>query len=337
MRPVRVVVALVCLAGVLSACGARGDKHDVVAYFEDAGDLVRGGRVQVNDVEVGSVEDIDLVLQEGRMLARVGLSIDDGVSFPAANLGAVVRQTSLLGEQFVQLVVDQAASGASIGEEPVVIPVERTARRVDVETFLSDLSGFIGRGGLEDLNKFTTAQALILEDRGQRFGQVIDELSRFTEVLAGRRLDVGAAIDHLAAASGTVADNRATLDSFLDSLDEANVLLADQGDRLGALFRGLGRFGSVNARFLADHEEAINRQIRALRPIFRGVAGAQAELRSDLEQLNTFFRLFPKSLGGGPGGRGFGDYVQADAILCEKLSDCHTRGEKGDVPGQGSR
>ena len=39
---------------------------------------------------------------------------------------------------------------------------------------------------------------------------------------------------------------------------------------------------------------------------------------------------------GGPGGTGKGDYIQADAVLCEVLSRCNTSGEKGNVPGQGS-
>jgi hypothetical protein len=41
-------------------------------------------------------------------------------------------------------------------------------------------------------------------------------------------------------------------------------------------------------------------------------------------------------MGGGPGGTGKGDYIQAEAVLCEALSACNTKGEKGDVPGEGT-
>lgn len=331
-------IGLVLIAGVASfglwGCGGTGDP-DVVAYFRDVGDLVPGATVQIADVEVGSVRGIDLVTRDGSMLAEVTLEIADEHDVPAEGLAAVVRQTSLLGEQFVEL-LPVAGDGPVIGAAIVTIPVERTERRVDVETFLADLSGFIGQGGLEDLNRFTHAQALILEDRGARFGETLTELERFTSVLADRRLDIGAAIDELGSAAATIAANRATLDSFLDSLRDANSLLAGEGDRLGALFRSLRRFGDVNARFLARHESAISRQFVALRPIFAGLAGAQGELRRDISQLRTFFELFPKSMGGGPGDRGRGDYTQADAVLCESFDACHTNGERGDVPGQGS-
>ena len=337
MKPLRILLALVFVLAAAPSCGFGASEKEaaLVGYFGDVGDLVDGATVQVADVEIGSVTSIDLDSIDGRMTAKVTMSVDPDRQISATDLSAVIRQTSLLGEQFVELLPD--GTGAPfVGEAPVTIPLERTERRVDVETFLGDLSGFIGGGGLEDLNRFTHAQAVILENRGKRFGQVIDELEQFTGVLARRRGDLESAITDLAGASGTIVQNQETLDRFLDSLDEANVLLADQGDEMRVLFRSLSRFGRVNARFLSKHERAIDRQFRALRPIFSGVAGAQGELRRDISGLRTFFELFPKSVGGGPGDNGKGDYIQADAVVCELLSRCQTRGEKGDVPGQGS-
>ena len=336
-RHLRTLVAVIAMALVASSCGWGAADPDtaLVGHFADVGDLVDGATVQVADVEIGSVTDIELVTNDGQMTAKVTMSVNPDERIPATDLTAVIRQTSLLGEQFVEL-IPNGTGAPYVGEQPVTISLEQTDRRVDVETFLGDLSGFIGGGGLEDLNRFTHAQALILENRGKRFGEVIDELEQFTGVLAARRGDLESAIDDLASASGTIVQNQQTLDDFLDSLDEANVLLADQGDEMRNLFTSLSRFGRVNARFLAKHEKAIDRQFQALRPIFAGVAGAQGELRSDIEGLRLFLDLFPRSVGGGPGDDGKGDHVQAEAVLCEVLAQCNTSGEQGDVPGQGS-
>lgn len=336
MKAFRVLTVAVVAALIGAGCspGSGGDA-EVVGYFVDAGDLVPGATVQVSDVEIGSVTDIELVMQDRQMVAKVTMSVPADERISANGLTAVIRQTSLLGEQFVDL--ESEGTGAPyVGEAPVTIPVSQTDRRVDVETVLEDVSGFIGAGGLEDLNRFTHAQALILENKGDEFGQVIDELEKFTRVLANRHLDVGQAIDSLSDASATLASNKQTLDDFLDSLEDANALLADEGDRFGDLFVALQRFGRVNSRFLAKHEDNIDRNFRNLRPIFRAIASADGELRTDISQLKTFLQLFPKSMGGGPGGTGKGDYIQADAVLCEVLSRCNTSGEKGNVPGQGS-
>ncbi len=335
MRRIGVLLAIASLVG--SGCGLVGgsEGHQVVAYFEDVGDLVDRATVQVNDVEIGQVTGIDLVLDDGEMVARVTMSVDEEERISTEGLTALIRQTSLLGEQFVEL-LPASDEPPYLGSQEFVIDVSDTDRRVSIETFLGDLSAFVGGAGLEDLNQFTHAQALILEDRGRRFGESIHELELFTRVLSARRFDIADAIDSLANAGETFVSNQATLDRFLDSLDEANVLLADQGDELRRLFSSLRRFGTVSSRFLARHEEAIDRQFMALRPVFRALASAEGELRVDIQRLATFFELFPKSLGGGGGGNGKGDYVQADAILCEILSRCHTEGEKGDVKGEGS-
>ncbi len=333
----RTIVLLLGALLVTTSCALVGpvDGRKIVAYFEDVGDLVDRATVQIQDTKVGLISDIELVFQDGQMLARVELSIEDGVEVPTEGLTAIIRQTSLLGEQFVEL-VPATAEPPFLSEEGATIPVTSTDRRVDIETFLADVAGLIGGGGLEDLNRFTHAQALILQGRGERFGRTLVELERFTRTLANRQGDIGRAIDSLASAGSTLASNRATLDSFLDSLESANALLAEQGDRLGPLFGALDRFGEVNARFLTRHQSAINRQFKALAPILRSLAANQGTLRADLKKLTTFFALFPKSFGGGPNSRGEGDYIQADAILCEVLSQCNTNGEKGDVPGEGS-
>ena len=334
MRCLRLLVtaALVC---VLSAACANEDAPKVVAYFSDVGDLVKAGNVQINDVEIGTITDLQYELRDGKMVARVEMRLDPDLKIPAQGLTAVVRQTSLLGEQFVEL-VPFGTGPPFVNARGTTVPLSATQKRVDVETFLGDLSAFIGSGTIEDLNRFTHAQALILQGRADELGDVIDELDTFTGLLANRREDVAAVIERLASASQNLASNQKTIDRFFDSLEKANVLLADQGDELGRLFRALHRFGKVNAAFLAEHEGAINRQFRSLRPILEGLAGARHEVGNDITKLKTFFDLFPRSLGGGPGDTGFGDYVQADAVLCEHMYLCNVRGEKGDVPGQGS-
>ncbi len=334
----RLLIATLGAALVTSSCGGLVGPvagNELVAYFSDVGDLVERGTVQIQDVKVGLVTDISLVLQDGDMVARVEMTIEDQIDVPIEGLQAIARQTSLLGEQFIEL-LPSTEGPPFLDESGATIPLSMTQKRVDVETFLADVAGLIGGGGLEDLNRFTHAQALILQGRGERFGDTLEELEKFTGVLADRRNDIAAAIDSLGSASQTLDANESTLNSFLDSLETANALLAEQGDRLGPLFSSLNRFGEVNARFLTQHQSAINRQFVALEPILRALASNEGVLRSDLRKLTKFFALFPKSFGGGPGSDGQGDYIQADAVLCEILANCNTNGEQGDVPGEGS-
>ena len=323
---------------MLASCGEGTEEEQVqvVAYFEDVGDLVDRASVQVSDVEIGEVNAIELVNDDGELAARVTMTLDEGTTVSREGLQAVVRQTSLLGEQFIELLPEPEGGPPFLEPGVTEISSAQTSKRVDIETFLGDLAGFVGEGGLEDLNRLTHAQALILQDRGERFGQTLAELDTFTGVLSGRRVDIEAAIDHLASAGQELASNKQTLDSFLDSLESANVLLAKQGNKLGKLFRSLEEFGRYNSKFLARNQNAIGRQFQALHPILDDLAGAEDALRADIHQLRVFFELFPKSFGTGPGADGAGDYTQVEAVVCETLANCNSQGEKGDVPGEGS-
>src|SRR5688572_11442467 len=118
----RIGVLLTSAAVVLSgvACNGGSDKPDVVAFFQNVGDLVPKAEVQVNDVRVGSVTNIQAVRRGSEMVARVELDVDDAMEIPSDGLKAVVRQTSLLGEQFIQL-VPMSEAGPYVGDVPVTI------------------------------------------------------------------------------------------------------------------------------------------------------------------------------------------------------------------------
>ena len=67
--------------------------------FEDSSDLVVNHSVQVADVRVGSISGIELTED---FHALVTMDLRDGLELPADSV-AVLRQTSLLGEKFVEI------------------------------------------------------------------------------------------------------------------------------------------------------------------------------------------------------------------------------------------
>ena len=83
------------------------------AVFGDVGDLANGAQVQMADVPVGSVSSIGL---DGDK-AKVSLTFDQGVRIPA-DVSAAIARTTILGDQFVQLVVPKDEEGAGAAHAP---------------------------------------------------------------------------------------------------------------------------------------------------------------------------------------------------------------------------
>src|SRR5687768_14786731 len=89
---------LVLVLFVLTGCEATTPSYTVTAEFADVLDLVPKAAVKVNDVTVGSVEEIRL----SGFVAVVRMSLSQQVDLPD-NATASIRQSSLLGEKFVAL------------------------------------------------------------------------------------------------------------------------------------------------------------------------------------------------------------------------------------------
>ena len=112
-----------------------GDVYRVTAEFTDVLDLVPQSSVKVNQVTVGTVEKIELNGWDARVTVRLPRTVR-----LTDNAVAELKQTSLLGEKYVQLgaPTDVAPIGnLSNGDN---IPLARTGGNTEVEEVLSALA-----------------------------------------------------------------------------------------------------------------------------------------------------------------------------------------------------
>src|SRR5688572_2877693 len=146
-----------CLASIAStSCAALGvtgacEGTEVIASFEQVGDLVEAANVQSSDVKIGSITDIEL--DKSNWEARVTMCLDEEEKI-SADLEAVVRTTSLLGEKFIDL--RPVSGGAPYLEDGDIIGIDQTSKATELEDVFARLATILGTGNLEDINKFTT-------------------------------------------------------------------------------------------------------------------------------------------------------------------------------------
>ena len=133
----------------------RGDIFRVTAEFADVLDLVPQSSVKVDQVTVGSVEKIEL----NGWTARVTLRLPKNVKLPD-NAVAELKQTSLLGEKYVQLSAPTAAVPGGHSAMATTSPLAGNGRNPEVEEVLSALSLLLNGGGV--------AQAQDHRDRAQQ-------------------------------------------------------------------------------------------------------------------------------------------------------------------------
>ena len=282
--------------GLPGGAVGRGEGYEVVIVFDDVLDLVNQSAVKVKDITIGAVVDIDL---DG-FQARVKVRLKDSVKLPE-NAVARLRQTSLLGEKFIELAAPSEGATGELSEGDV-IPALRSARNPDVEEVFTALSTLLNGGGLQELQTIAVELSSALAGREDQVRSVLHRIDRLVGALDERKLEVVRAIDSLDRLTATFAAQRQSIADALEHFTPALTVLADQRVELTRLLQRLSRVGEVGSRVVrASHDDTIA-SLRMLAPIVGEVAKVKTELARSIDQLVRFTRVVPRAIPG--------DYLQ---------------------------
>jgi phospholipid/cholesterol/gamma-HCH transport system substrate-binding protein len=296
MRRLTALVPAVLAAMALSACDASvyslplpggpdvgDDPMTVKVEFADVLDLVPQSTVKVNDVSVGKVTDIDL---EGYQ-ALVTLQIRRDVELPG-NAVAELRQTSLLGEKFVELSAPEQGAIADPLEDGETIPIERAGRNPEVEEVLGALSLLLNGGGVAQLKTITQELNLALEGREDSAKSVLRQLRVFTGQLDENKTDIVDAIESLNRLAIGAEKQLPTIDKALDELPSALDSIDRQRDDLVEMLAALDQLSSVAVDVIAKSKGATITSLRRLNPVLTQLAASGDDFTNAFHVFLTY-------------------------------------------------
>ena len=296
MRRLTALVPAVLAAMALSACDASvyslplpggpdvgDDPMTVKVEFADVLDLVPQSTVKVNDVSVGKVTDIDL---EGYQ-ALVTLQIRRDVELPG-NAVAELRQTSLLGEKFVELSAPEQGAIADPLEDGETIPIERAGRNPEVEEVLGALSLLLNGGGVAQLKTITQELNLALEGREDSAKSVLRQLRVFTGQLDENKADIVDAIESLNRLAIGAEKQLPTIDKALDELPSALDSIDRQRDDLVEMLAALDQLSSVAVDVIAKSKGATITSLQRLNPVLTQLAASGDDFTNAFHVFLTY-------------------------------------------------
>lgn len=310
------LVALACLTSSCALVGlsASCNGTTIIGQFKQVGDLVKNANVQASDVTIGTIDDIKLVgSPTAGYHADVTMCLNAG-EHVASDVRAVVRTTSLLGEKFIDL--QEQSPGPPYLKQGDVLSLSQTGKSAELEDVFAKLAAILGTGDLEDINRFTHSQAVILKGHVADLRTLLTELDRFTGTLAQRRGQIASAIDHLDNVAHSVLNNSPVLQKFLRSFAGSSSVLSAQRHALQSLLFSLDRFSSISVQLLNATEGGLNKQFADLRPVLRTLVASSANLQRTLRTLAVFSTRFPLSMPG--------SYLQLD--VCQALPNQYAQG-----------
>lgn len=280
----RLAAALAAL-GLVVAAGlwwifAGDGTRTVTAYFGRAVGVYPGSDVRVLGVRVGQVES---VTPRGERV-QVVLTVERGVPVPA-DTRAVVIAPSVVADRYVQLATgggEQLADGA-------VIPIERTATPAELDELyasLNDLLTAIGPDGANAegaLSELLDTGAANLRGNGEAFNESVRNFADLARTLAGSEENLFGTVDELQKFTTVLAGNDSEVASVNQQLAQVSQTLAADRDELAAALTELGiALGDIQA-FIRDNRAAIQSNVDKLAAVTQLLADRRGSLAETLD------------------------------------------------------
>ncbi|MGW5643108.1 MCE family protein [Saccharopolyspora sp. NPDC003752] len=317
---------------VLGGCGSQGvydmplpggadlgsDPYEVKVRFADVLDLVPNAGVRVNDVAVGRVSTIGLAPDSWQ--AEVIVQVNGDVKLPA-NATARLRQSSLLGEKYVELAgppqgqsaVGRLADGALIG-------LDRTGRNPEVEEVLGALSMLLNGGGVAQLQNITKELNAALEGRESDVRSLLSNLDELVAGLDAQRDDITRALDSINRLSARLNEQRGSIDTALRDLEPGLRVLNEQRAQLVTMLQSLDELSGVGTDVVNKSRDDLVHNLNQLAPALNQLAAAGDSLPKSLEVLVSF--PFPDNAVDGIGNSDFTNlYANVDLNLTHVLEN----------------
>jgi phospholipid/cholesterol/gamma-HCH transport system substrate-binding protein len=278
--------ASITLQGVPLPGGANlgENPYHVTIQLRDALDLVPQASVKVNNVSVGQVQTIDL--DPKNWYADVRVVVNGGVKLPA-NAIAQLKQTTLLGEKYVEIESPTQEPPQGTLTDGAVIPVERTNRFPEFEEVFGALSMLLNGGGVGQVQSIAKELNTALNGREGDTRALLDDLNTLVSTLDGQRGNITMALDGLDRLSANLVEQRGNLDVVLTDLQPGLAVLNQQRPDLVRLLRALDKLSDVAVDVIHHSREDLVADLEALRPTLRELARSGDALPRSLEVFAT--------------------------------------------------
>jgi phospholipid/cholesterol/gamma-HCH transport system substrate-binding protein len=258
--------------------------YTVHAEFADVLDLVPQSGVKVNDVAVGKVDSISL--NKANWTADVTMTVNGDVTLPA-NADAELRQSSLLGEKYIELVAPTTGGTGKLADG-AAIPLSRTNRNVEVEEVLGALSLVLNGGGIQQVR--TIAQELNQVTVGNE-PQIRDLLSNVDKLVAdlnAHSADITQALDGVNRLSATLAAQRDQIAGVLTNIGPGLSTLNSQRTQLVSMLQALTNLSGVAVNTVNASQADLVADLKALQPTLQQLGAAGSDLPNALQILLTY-------------------------------------------------
>lgn len=315
--------------------GADLGEHPVTVHVKmrNVYDLVPQAAVKVNDVPVGRVSTIKVGTDaNGTWVADVTMRVNGDAKLPAGAT-ASLKQTSLLGEKYIELNTEGLNTEGLNSEGPnsegkpeqaslrsgETIREADKSQHVETEEVLGALSLLLNQGGLQQIRSISMELNNATSGNEGAIRALLTNVNKLAGGLDRRSADIARALDGLNRLSATLDGQKKRLANVIDNIGPGLKVLRDQRGQLVHLLEALDDLSGVAIDTVDKSKKDLVADLRKLSPTLRKLGEAGQDLPNALQLLASF--PFPDAAARGIRGDYLNLYPDVDLDLTNILTN----------------
>ena len=274
------IVAVVAVAALsFFALRPKDDGHHYSAELTDASELVRNNAVRLKDVQVGKVTSIKV---DG-LHAKVGFRVAKDVHLPSQT-DAVVRQTSMLGEMFIDL----EPNGDGVLKDGTTIPLSRTRRAAQLEQVVQLGGQLVNQVTADNFNRMIDTFDDAWGGHPETLQHLFDAMAGASNALDANRDALGQTIDKVEQVAASLAPHTTELSQSVNNFAAGLKALDAHRDQLGNFTTSLKHLSDQASDLLVNHEAKLAASGKQAKDVLDQITGNLDDFMKGLDALPDF-------------------------------------------------
>jgi phospholipid/cholesterol/gamma-HCH transport system substrate-binding protein len=234
------------------------------AEFSNVSGLRSGQFVRASGVEIGKVEDIQLI--DGGHKVRVEFNVDHSVPLYQSTT-AQVRYLNLIGDRYLELKRGDGEGADRVLPAHGFLPLSHTQPALDLDALIGGFKPLFRALDPEKVNNIATAIITVFQGQGGTINDILDQTAQLTSRIAERDEAIGEVVKNLNIVLDTTVKHRKDFDETIDNFEKLITGLNDHAEPFAAGIANISNGAGTVGDLLADNRTLLHKTLNYLEPI----------------------------------------------------------------------
>ncbi|KAA1421922.1 MCE family protein [Nocardioides humilatus] len=294
------------------------------ARFSDATGVLHGDRVRLSGMEVGTVQDVELVAADGgRRVALIEFKVREEIPvLEGARLE--LRYENIVGQRY--LAIEESTDDGDPMEDGGTFPIEQTTPAVNLTELFNGFQPLLRALDPEQTNTLAFEIVRAFQGESVSIANLLADTADLTNTLADKDQVIGRVVTNLNDVLGTVDTRDQELSALIVQFRDLMMGLSDNRDAIAVQLPRLADLLEGTTDLIRDVRPPLARTVRGLRAVARQLDLDKGVLADSLREIPRKLRLMART---GSYGSWFNFYVCGAEIRVKLLGDTIYLGTPG--------